>query len=349
MFSKISLFAVIAATCLTITAAAEPILQLNKGDHISYIGNTLADRMQHDGWLETYIQAAYPELDLSFRNLGFAGDEIKTRPRSASFGSPDEWLSKCKTDVVLCFFGYNEALRGEAAVEGFKNDLAKMIDGMNGQKYNGKSAPKIVVFAPIAHENLNNRLLPDGSENNPKLQLYTAAMKSVCEAKQIPFVDLFTPTSKLYAASDEAFTMNGVHLNENGNKAVAQMIMRDLFDGAKSVKTNAEIERLRQAVLDKNHHWFSRYRVVDGYNVFGGRSKLNWHGQSNFDVMQQEMVIFDAMTATETREFGRLPAVVSTMWMIPICHTTWLSNRIAQAPRKMVLFRTLVRKRQSKR
>ena len=31
-------------------------LEIHKGDHISLIGNTLADRMQHDGWLETYLQ-----------------------------------------------------------------------------------------------------------------------------------------------------------------------------------------------------------------------------------------------------------------------------------------------------
>ena len=31
-------------------------LELRPGDHICVIGNTLADRMQHDGWLETYAQ-----------------------------------------------------------------------------------------------------------------------------------------------------------------------------------------------------------------------------------------------------------------------------------------------------
>ena len=47
-----------------------------KGDHICIIGNTLADRMQHDGWLETYLQARFPEHDLVIRNLGFSGDEL---------------------------------------------------------------------------------------------------------------------------------------------------------------------------------------------------------------------------------------------------------------------------------
>ncbi|MDH3719454.1 MAG: dehydrogenase, partial [Planctomycetota bacterium] len=138
------LFPLILATA---TVASAATLELNKGDHISYIGNNLADRMQHHGWLETYIHATHPDHDLTFRNLGFTGDEINRRPRSANFGSPDQWLTKTKTDVVFCFFGYNEALRGEAALAGFKNSLGGMIDGMLRQKYNGKSPPRLVVFS----------------------------------------------------------------------------------------------------------------------------------------------------------------------------------------------------------
>ena len=44
----------IAAVTLLTTAASAAASKINKGDHISIIGNTLADRMQHDGWLETY-------------------------------------------------------------------------------------------------------------------------------------------------------------------------------------------------------------------------------------------------------------------------------------------------------
>ena len=29
--------------------------EIRAGDHISILGNTLADRMQHDGWLETLL------------------------------------------------------------------------------------------------------------------------------------------------------------------------------------------------------------------------------------------------------------------------------------------------------
>src|SRR5690606_10055026 len=153
-------------------AADEPRLTLNKGDHIAIIGNTLADRMQHDGWLDTMLHARFPAHDLVIRNLGFAGDELKTRPRSDNFGSADQWVPRVQADVIFCFVGYNEPLRGEQALAGFEKDLAEVLIGMREQQYTGESAPRIVVFSPIAHENLGIPHLPDGSENNPKLKLY---------------------------------------------------------------------------------------------------------------------------------------------------------------------------------
>ena len=277
--------------------AAEPALQLRKGDRITSIGNTMADRMQHSAWLETYIEALYPELEITSRNLGYSGDELKVRQREENFGSPDEWLTKTQASVVFCFFGYNEALRGAPALDGFRKDLAETIDGMLQQKYDGKAPPRLVFFSPIAHENLKNPNLPDGTANNEKLALYTKAMQEVCTAKDVLFVDLFTPTQKLYVAADKPLTMNGIHLLDNGDRAVASVIVKALFGVEKVQKDEKELERLRQAILDKNYHWFSRYRVVDGYNVFGGRSKLAWFGQSNADVMMREMEMFDVMTA----------------------------------------------------
>ncbi len=277
---------------------AQPVaLQFHHGDHVAYIGNALADRMQHSAWLETLIHASFPESDLTFRNLGFPGDELTNRLREDNFGSPDQWLTKVEADVVFCFFGYNEALKGEAGLEQFRKELATTIEGMLSQKYNGSAAPQLVFFSPLAHEDLHSSHLPDGSANNVLLELYTAAMQEVCEAKNIIFVDLFHSSKKLYLSSDEPLTMNGIHLLEKGDRAIAKVIMNALFPNTKITQSEEQLERLRSAVLDKNDYWFNRYRVVDGYNVFGGRSKLAWFGQSNADVMMREMEIFDVMTA----------------------------------------------------
>lgn len=285
-----------------------PGLKLKQNDHVSIIGNTTADRMQHHGWLETYIHALHPDLNLTFRNLAVPGDELKTRPREDNFGSADEWLTKNETDVVFAFFGYNEALNGPDGIAGFRKDLGETIDGMRAQKYNGESAPQIVMFSPIAHENLNNRDLPDGSKNNVNLHLYTQAMKEVCGQKNVVFVDLFAPTSQLYSIAEKPLTMNGIHLLDHGNKALASIITSSLFGKELPAVDAGMLDRLRQAVLEKNYYWFSRYRVVDGYNVFGGRSKLAWFGQSNADVMMREMEIFDVMTTNRDKKVWAVAA-----------------------------------------
>ena len=73
-------------------SAQQQAVKLEKGDHVTLIGNTLADRMQHYGWLETLTYSSLPDQELVFRNLGFSGDEVAFRDRSKDFGTPDEWL-----------------------------------------------------------------------------------------------------------------------------------------------------------------------------------------------------------------------------------------------------------------
>jgi putative heme-binding domain-containing protein len=302
----IMLFAslILLLTNQTVLQSADPAtapgrLEIQPGDHICIIGNTLADRMQHDGWLETYIQSRFPTHNLVFRDLGFSGDELTLRLRSANFGSPNEWLTRCKADVIFAYFGYNESFAGPAGLDKFKADLEDFIKGTLGQKYNGKSAPRLVLFSPIAHENVKDRNLPDGSANNPRISLYTAAIADLARKHQLPFVDLFRPTQELYTRAAKPLTINGIHLTPRGNELVAQVIDRSLFPHGPAPKRHPkDMEKLRQAVLDKNFYWFNRYRTVDGYSIYGGRADLKFvGGQTNRVVAQREMEVLDVMTA----------------------------------------------------
>lgn len=309
---------------LAISSAQAAPLELKKGDHICIIGNTLADRMQHDGWLETYIQARFPKHELVFRNLGWSGDEITNRIRSQWFGSPDEWLagkSPCpnpnglfshigvrdnrfeftetKADVIFAFFGYNESWAGEAGLDKFKKDLDAWIKHTLSQKYNGKSAPKLALISPTVFENLKSPNLPDGKEINKRLELYTKAMADVAKANEVPFVDLFNATAHL--VKGEPLTINGVHLTTYGNMLVAAAINNSLLGDAPQYDAQA-LEKVRQAVLDKNFYWHNRYRVMDGYNVYGGRAFEKYADkQSNYEDQQRELEIFDIKTSNRDK------------------------------------------------
>src|SRR6266545_3484599 len=134
---KLTLF-VIWLGLLGLDAIGAQHLTLNKGDHIACIGNALADRMQHHGFLESLIYAKFPQHDLLFRNLAASGDEVATWHRSENFGSRDDWLTKTGADVIFAFYGFNESFKGPSSVEPFKKDLAKFLKDTQAQNYSGK-------------------------------------------------------------------------------------------------------------------------------------------------------------------------------------------------------------------
>jgi putative heme-binding domain-containing protein len=292
------------ATCLLFAGASMAVAQtdalIKKNDRIAIIGNTLADRMQHDGWLETYLVSRFPKHDLIFRNLGFAADEInpKLRLRSKDFGSPDAWLMKTKADVIFAFFGYNESFAGDAGLAKFKSDLDAQLKNMLGFRYNGETGPRIVLFSPVAFEYLNNPNLPDGKAINKNLGKYTAAMAEIAAANKVAFVDLWGATYLAQAGAASPWTINGVHLNEHGNHEVAKIIDRHFAGSSPAPKRTTEsLEKIRQAVLDKNFYWFNRYRTTDGYSIYGERADLKNLVPRNRVVMEREMEILDRLTA----------------------------------------------------
>jgi putative membrane-bound dehydrogenase-like protein len=153
-----------------------------------------------------------------------------------------------------------------------------------------------VLFSPIAHEDTGNPNVPNGKAHNVRLAAYTRATEAAAKEAGVAFVDLFHPSLKLFENSTHPLTINGVHLSEEGNQQLAQVIAAELL--GQPVTTSNSLEPLRQAVLDKNLHWWNRYRASDGNDIWGGRSTLKFvNDQTNADVLQPELIMLDVMTA----------------------------------------------------
>ena len=296
---RIAVSTVVLGSILLGCRATAQGLELRTEDHISLVGNGLAEGFQRDGWLETLFQVQFPQRQLRFRNLGFTGDELTLRMRCENFGSPDDWLTRTRADVVFAFFGYNESFAGRAGLEKFKADLANFVKETRSHPYAGNNAPRVVLFSPIAQENLHDPNLPVGDANNANIKLYAEAMAEVAGRNSVPFVDLFTVSVKLYAQASKPLTSDGIHLNADGHRLIAPQILAALFPDQKPPTLEpAQLEKIRETVTDKDFYWFNRYRTVDGNNVYGGRSQLKYVDQvSNWDVLQREMEVLDVMTA----------------------------------------------------
>ncbi len=302
------LLLVLSLTTAALVHAAPPeTLAFKKGEHIAIVGNQLADRMQHSAWLETLIHAKFPAQQLVFRNLSAAGDEVATWHRSENFGTREEWLTWEQADTVFAFYGFNESFKGYEGIEQFKQNLDKFLQDTAKQNFSGKGSARVVLFSPIANEKHQDANFADPTANNTNLQNYTAAMAEVAKANDVQFVDLFTPTQQLYkdaAARGQSLTIDGMHLSDAGDKALAPLAFKALFGEAAPA---GDAEKLRAAVLDKNWEWHQRYRTIDGYNVYGGRSREKYAPKGadgkalgdpifNNAVMQREMQQREVMT-----------------------------------------------------
>ncbi|MCB1224835.1 MAG: cytochrome C precursor [Verrucomicrobiales bacterium] len=265
-----------------------------KNDIVAILGNGLPDRMQHDGWMETLLQSALPDLNVRFRNMSASGDRPNHYPRSKGQMHMTDYLRLVKPDVVFGFFGYNESFEGKP--EEYQKLLVDWVRTVRGSKANGKTFPRIVLFSPIAHEDVKSPNLPTGSEHNPQLEAYTKATEAAAQEAGVAFVDLFHPTLELFQRSTEPLTINGVHLTAEGNRQLGEVIAQALL--GRPVSASPSMEDLRAAVLDKNLHWNARYRARDGNDVWGSRSTLAFsNDQTNGEVLQHELTMQDVLSA----------------------------------------------------
>ena len=271
-----------------------------KGDTVAILGNGLADRMQHDGWTETLLQSELKSQEISFRNMSLSGDRPDRYPRSKGFTPMGQYLQHVKADVIFAMFGYNESFSGVQAADSHKKLLIDFVAKLRSYKPNGEEFPRIVLFSPIAFEDLKDRNLPRGKAHNKNLSAFAKATKDAAREAGVAYVDLFEPSLKLYDQEKQPLTINGVHLNELGNKKIGEVIAQALLK--KQIGATTAHEKLREAVLDKNWHWHNRYRATDGNDVWGGRSNLRFvDDQSNAEVLQHELVMLDVMTANRDK------------------------------------------------
>ncbi len=143
------------------------------------------------------MQVRYPDSTLYIRNMCDGGDTPGFRPHASRnlpwafpgaekfqtelannsqseghFETPDQWLTRLKTDIIIAFFGYNESFNGPAGLANYKAELDAFVKYTLSQKYNGVTAPQLALVSPIAFEDLSAKMdLPNGKKENINIAL----------------------------------------------------------------------------------------------------------------------------------------------------------------------------------
>jgi lysophospholipase L1-like esterase len=266
--------------------------ELRDGDRIVLIGNTLIEREQRYGYWETALTAAYPDRQVSFRNLGWSGDTVWAESRGG-FDPPEkgfqrliEGVKGLKPTVVMIAYGTNESFEGEKGLPRFRQGLGRLLDALAPTK------ARVILLSPLPMEPSDAR--PDVKEANRNLELYAREIREVAEKRHALFVDLFTP---LQDAKGGPRTDNGLHLTANGYRQTAEVLRKQLGLRNEMPMTDPRMQKLRAAIVEKNRLYFHRWRPQNETYLFGFRK--HEQGQN-----AREIPLFDPLVEAQEKEIS---------------------------------------------
>lgn len=254
-------------------AATESPIEFSPGQRIALIGNSTAERMNLFGHFEARLHARLADQKLVIRNFGWPADEVGKRQRPGNYTVIDDPYLVFRPDYLVCFFGMNESFAGSdpAAIDRFVADYRKLIAEQHQLLDRDHDPIELVLVSPIAFESTGDPLQPDGTTENQNLRAYRDAIARLAAEDGLRFVDLFDVTEKAFSErAGIQYTINGMHLNEMGDRFVARELDEALF-GSSVDADQAMLESIRTVVNEKSWLHLQDYRMLNGWYVYGGR------------------------------------------------------------------------------
>ena len=198
--------------------------ELKNGERVVFLGNSLFENDFQYGYLELALTTRWPDRDVTFRNLGWTGDNVYGIARSTITNPPTgyellmEHLTKAAPTLVLIGYGGIEAQEGEAGLAGFTEGLAKLLDKVD------QLGARAILLSPIPV--LSAESAETMAKQNAMLEIYASAIAKLASERGKRYIDLYNPIQAV--SSKAALTDNGIHLNEAGYYQLATTLEQSL-------------------------------------------------------------------------------------------------------------------------
>jgi lysophospholipase L1-like esterase len=192
--------------------AHEPF-ELRDGDRVVWLGSTLIEREQRYGYWEAVLTSRWPDRNITFRNLGWSGDNVFGEARLAfDIDKPALGLKRMaelalaeKPTVIFICYGTNESFEGETGLEKFTKGYEKLLDALAPAK------ARIMLLAPPMFEK-DTWKGADFERCSKDLKRYSEAIREVAVKKKIGFINEF---AQRYGPG-ESLADNGIHFTAFG-------------------------------------------------------------------------------------------------------------------------------------
>lgn len=208
----------------SVNEASKATFELKNGDRVVFLGNSLFENDLQYGYLELALTTRWPDRDVTYRNIGWSGDDVFGDARSYFTNPPTaydlliEQITKAKPTIVFIAYGGIEAQEGEAGLPRFNEGLNKLLDKIDGLGAKAILLSPIPIMSAGSPENLATR--------NKNLELYATAIAKAATARGKQFIDIFNPLQEIN--KNVKLSDNGFHLNETGYYYLATTLENNL-------------------------------------------------------------------------------------------------------------------------
>lgn len=200
-----------------------------------------------------------------FRNLGWEGDTVYSRPRDFGFPALDQVLRRAGATVIVIQFGRSEALEGTNRLSQFVAAYDKLVNICT------TATSRVVLVTPPPFES-GAENMPDLSQKNPDLAIFCKTIRALADARKLLLVDLFAELQ-----NSAPLTKNGLHLTTVGHARLANAFLQQLgFTEGFEVSSEGswadpKLEQVRQLVIAKNKLYFDYWRPQNWAFLGGDR------------------------------------------------------------------------------
>ena len=249
--------------CLTV-APLSAQFEFKDNDTVVLLGNTVVERAQKYGYIETALTLTAGDKNLRFRNLGWSGDTVYGDARSY-FGPPQEGfdrlkanLAETKPSVMIICYGAVAAFEGEAGLENFTAGYNRLLDMI----VETAKPRAIILVSPPPAETLAAPL-PDMTKHNQRLALYGDAIRNLATTRKHHFADLFQTMSE--GNPKPGLTDNGIHYTGAGYAYLGPQLVKAI---GLSPPTDEQLlgkpgTELRRMIVAKNLLFFQHWRPAN--------------------------------------------------------------------------------------
>ncbi len=279
---------------------------LRTGDGILFYGGSMVERLLESGDFEARLQLSHPDKKLRLRSLAWTGDEVGYRLR------PEGYVEHLKTllaawpaQIVVLGYGMNESFAGAAGLPAFRSqyqvylrEIARLHPGV-----------KLVLLSPIAVE---ERSAANAAERNRDVALYAQAVAELARASGADFIDLFAASRAAYARSAQPLTVQGIHLNAAGSRAIGEAVARPLLgDAAPGVIESPRLADVAQAAALKHSYVAELVRPKNAALYYGVRKRPEENAAElprYHQLVAQADAILHDLAAHPAKRFADYPA-----------------------------------------